>query len=160
MIQFQDPPQGGVKVRVIGVGNAGGMITKRVARERLPGVECSAINTAIKDLGSCPEIRTLQIGAALTKGNGAGMDPKVGAKAALEDANRIRDFLGSNDIVLLIAGFGKGTGTGATPEIGVMARELGALTFAFVTTPFAHEPRSHHENAAGGLANLPEKVDA
>lgn len=160
MIQFQEPPQGGVKVRVIGVGNAGGMITKRVARERLPGVECCAINTAIKDLGSCPEIRTLQIGASLTRGNGAGMDPKIGAKAALEDANRIRDFLGQNDIVLLIAGFGKGTGTGATPEIGAMARDLGALTFAFVTTPFAHEPRSHHENAAGGLACLPEKVDA
>ena len=132
MIQFAATEHGAVRVRVVGVGNAGGMITKRIAHERLPGVECSVVNTALKDLGNCQEIRALQIGTTLTRGHGAGMDPAIGRKAALEDANRLRDFLGANDIVFLVAGFGKGTGTGATPEIGLLAKELGALTFAFV----------------------------
>ncbi len=160
MIELAEPEQGRVRFRVVGVGNAGGMIVKRIARERLPGVECSAINTAIKDLGNYAEIRQLQIGATLTKGHGAGMDPAVGRKAAQEDANRVRDFLGENDVVVLVAGFGKGTGTGATPVVAELARESGALTFAMVTTPAAYERPRHHKIAEEGLAALREAVDA
>lgn len=160
MIELAEPEQGRVRFRVIGVGNAGGMIVKRIARERLPGVECAAVNTAIKDLGNYAEIRQLQIGATLTKGHGAGMDPAVGRKAAQEDANRLRDFLGDNDVVVLVAGLGKGTGTGATPVVAELARESGALTLAMVTTPAAFERRRHHEIAAEGLKDLRDKVDA
>lgn len=160
MIEFAEPEMGQVKVKVVGVGNAGGMIVKRVARERLPGVECGAINTAVKDLGNYAEIRSLQVGTALTRGHGAGMDPQVGRKAALEDANRVRDFLGRNDVLFLVAGFGKGTGTGATPVVAELAKELGALTIAFVTTPFGHERRQHHDIAEEGLREIKGKVDA
>jgi len=163
MIELAKTEMGRVKVQVVGIGNAGGTIVKRVARERLPGVEIAAINTALKDLGNVgniSEIRQLQIGTELTRGHGAGMDPQVGRKAALEDANRIRDFIGSNELVFLIGGFGKGTGTGATPVIGELAREQGALVFAFVTTPFDHEKRCHHEIAEEGLREIQGKVDA
>ena len=159
MIELAEPELGTVRVKVVGVGNAGGMIVKRIAREALPGVECAAVNTAIKDLGNVTEVRQLRIGAGFTKGHGAGMDPQVGRKAALEDANAIRDFLGDNDIVILVAGFGKGTGTGATPVVAELARENGALTLAFVTTPMPIETRKHHQNAAEGLAELKQKVD-
>lgn len=159
MIEFAEPEMGALKVKVVGVGNAGGMIVKRIARERLPGVECGAINTAVKDLGNYAEIRSLQVGTALTRGHGAGMDPQVGRKAALEDANRVRDFLGRNDVLFLVAGFGKGTGTGATPVVAELAKEMGALTIAFVTTPFAHERRQHHDIAEEGLREIRGKVD-
>ena len=160
MIELAKAEMGRVKVQVVGIGNAGGTIVKRVARERLPGVEIAAINTALKDLGNVSEIRQLQIGTELTRGHGAGMDPQVGKKAALEDANRIRDFIGSNELVFLIGGFGKGTGTGATPVIGELAREQGALVFAFVTTPFEYEKQCHHDIAEEGLREIQGKVDA
>ena len=160
MIEFAEPEMGKVRVKVVGVGNAGGNIVRRISRERLPGVECGAINTAIKDLGNCPEIRSLQIGGGLTRGHGAGMDPAVGRKAALEDANKIRDFVGQCDVLFLVAGFGKGTGTGATPAIGEMAREAGTLTVALVTTPFSFEKRRHHEVAEEGLNEIRDRVDA
>ncbi|MEK7474517.1 MAG: cell division protein FtsZ [Candidatus Coatesbacteria bacterium] len=159
MIELAKPELGRVKVQVVGIGNAGGTIVKRVARERLAGVEVAAINTALKDLGNVAEIRQLQIGTELTRGHGAGMDPKVGRKAALEDANRIRDFIGSNELVFLVAGMGKGTGTGATPVVGELAREQGALVIAFVTTPFDHEKRCHHDIAEEGLKEIQGKVD-
>jgi len=159
MIGCDEPEMGKVRVKVVGVGNAGGMIVKRVAREHLPGVECGVINTAIKDLGNCPEVRSLQIGTKLTRGHGAGMDPQIGRKAAQEDADKIRDFLGANDLLFLIAGFGKGTGTGATPVVGELSKETSALTIALVTTPFDHEKRRHHEVAEEGLREIKGKVD-
>ncbi len=159
MIEILRPEMGKVAVRVVGVGNAGGMITRRIARERLQGVSCGVINTALKDLGNCPDLSCLQIGAERTCGHGAGMDPAVGSKAAQEDANRIKDFLGPSDIVFLVAGFGKGTGTGATPVIGELARELGSLTVAFVTTPFAYEQQCHHEIAEEGIGRIKDAVD-
>jgi cell division protein FtsZ len=159
MIELAKPELGRVKVQVVGIGNAGGTIVKRVARERLAGVEVAAINTALKDLGNVAEIRQLQIGTELTRGHGAGMDPKVGRKAALEDANRVRDFIGSNELVFLVAGLGKGTGTGATPVVGELAREQGGLVIAFVTTPFDHEKRCHHDIAEEGLKEIQGKVD-
>ncbi len=159
MIGIATQKLGNLSVKVVGVGNAGGMITKRIVREHLPGVSCGVVNTALKDLGNCPEISWLQIGVQRTSGHGAGMDPAVGAKAAQEDANRIKDFLGENDITFLIAGFGKGTGTGATPVIGELAREQGALTIAFVTTPFAYEQECHHEIAEEGLRQIKDRID-
>ncbi len=160
MIGCSGPEMGKVRVTVIGVGNAGGMIVSRIAREGLPDVDCGAINTAIKDLGNCSEVRSLQIGNELTRGHGAGMDPQVGRKAALEGANQIRDFLGENDVLFLVAGFGKGTGTGATPVVGELAKATGCLTIALVTTPFSYEKRRHHEIAQEGLREIRDKVDA
>ena len=150
---------GRIRVKVIGVGNAGGMMVKRIARERLPGVECGVINTAIKDLESCPEIRALQIGIKVTHGTGTGSEPMVGARSAQEDADRIRDFLGSNDVVFLVAGFGKGTGTGATPVVAELARSLGSLTVAFVTRPFDYEGTGRAQVAEEGIQELSGKTD-
>jgi len=150
---------GRIRVKVIGVGNAGGMMVKRIARERLPGVECGVINTAIKDLESCPEIRALQIGIKVTHGTGTGSDPSVGARSAQEDADRIRDFLGTNDVVFLVAGFGKGTGTGATPVVAELARSLGSLTVAFVTRPFEYEGIGRAQVAEEGIKELAGKTD-
>jgi cell division protein FtsZ len=150
---------GRIRVKVIGVGNAGGMMVKRIARERLPGVECGVINTAIKDLESCPEIRALQIGIKVTHGTGTGSEPSVGARSAQEDADRIRDFLGNNDVVFLVAGFGKGTGTGATPVVADLARSLGSLTVAFVTRPFAYEGAGRAQVAEEGIRELAGKTD-
>jgi len=149
----------GIRLKVVGVGNAGGMIVKRVSRERLPGVQCSVINTALKDLGNCPEIRALQIGTSVTRGQGAGQDPQVGRSAAMEDRAKVIDFLGQSDIVFLVAGFGKGTGTGATPVIAEIAREAGALTVALVTTPFDHEGARRRETADEGLREMKGTVD-
>jgi len=150
---------GRIRVKVVGVGNAGGMMVKRIARERLQGVECGVINTAIKDLESCPEIRALQIGIKVTHGTGTGSDPSVGARSAQEDADRIRDFLGANDVVFLVAGFGKGTGTGATPVVAELARSLGSLTVAFVTRPFDYEGVGRAQVAAEGIRELSGKTD-
>lgn len=160
MIGCSEPEMGRVRVGVVGVGNAGGMIVNRVAREGMPDVTCGAINTAVKDLGNCAGVRSLQIGTELTRGHGAGMDPQVGRKAAQEGANKIRDFLGQNDVLFLVAGFGKGTGTGATPVVGELAKDAGCLTIALVTTPFAYEKRRHHEIAEEGLREIRGKVDA
>ena len=159
MIEFNEPEVGRVKVRVVGVGNAGGMIVKRIAQERLSGVECAAINTARKDLESCLEIRSLQIGEKVTRGHGAGMDPQVGRKAAQQDADKIRDFIGVNDVLFLVAGFGKGTGTGTTPVIAELAREMGALTIAFVTHPFVVEGAQRQRVAEQGMKEIEGKVD-
>jgi cell division protein FtsZ len=150
---------GRIRVKVVGVGNAGGMMVKRIARERLPGVECGVINTAIKDLEACPEVRALQIGIKVTHGTGTGSDPAVGARSAQEDADRIRDFLGSNDLVFLVAGFGKGTGTGATPVVAELARSLGSLTVAFVTRPFTYEGAGRAQVAEEGIRELAGKTD-
>lgn len=150
---------GRIRVKVIGVGNAGGMMVKRIARERMSGVECGVINTAIKDLESCPEIRALQIGIKVTHGTGTGSDPSVGARSAQEDADRIRDFLGTNDVVFLVAGFGKGTGTGATPVVAELARSLGSLTVVFVTRPFDYEGAGRAQVAEEGIRELAGKTD-
>lgn len=158
-ITTADNELGRIRVKVIGVGNAGGMMVKRIARERMPGVECGVINTAIKDLESCPEIRALQIGIKVTHGTGTGSDPAVGARSAQEDADRIRDFLGTNDVVFLVAGFGKGTGTGATPVVADLARSLGSLTVAFVTRPFDYEGAGRAQVAEAGIQELAGKTD-
>lgn len=151
---------GRIRIKVIGVGNAGGMIVRRVARERLPGVECGVINTAMKDLEACPEVRALQIGAKVTHGMGSGSDPDVGSRSAQEDADRIRDFLGVNDLVFLVAGFGKGTGTGATPVVADLARQAGALTVSLITKPLECEGEMRAQSAEAGLARLASRTDA
>src|SRR5215207_8277313 len=129
------------RIKVIGVGGGGGNAVNRMIDSQLRGVEFIAANTDLQALHKCRAPIKMQIGNQLTKGLGAGADPEVGRKAALEDTERILEYLAGADMVFLTAGLGGGTGTGAAPIIASLAAEIGALTVAVVTKPFGFEGR-------------------
>src|SRR5436305_13800419 len=129
------------RIKVIGVGGGGGNAVNRMIDSQLRGIEFIAANTDLQALAKCRAPVKLQLGTLLTKGLGAGADPEVGRKAALEDTDRILETLEGADMVFLTAGLGGGTGTGAVPIIASRAAEIGALTVAAATTPFGFEGR-------------------
>jgi cell division protein FtsZ len=148
-----------VNIVVIGTGGGGSNAVNGMIKCGVKGVTFVAVNTDSKDLRkSCADIK-LQIGAKLTKGQGAGGNPAIGEKAALEDEEKIREFLKNADMVFITAGMGGGTGTGSAPVIAHIARETGALTVAVVTTPFAFELNHRMRQAEEGIAKLREEVD-
>ena len=149
----------GAKIRVIGVGGGGGNAVNRMIAADLGGIEFIAANTDLQALGNCHAATKLQIGQQLTKGLGAGSDPEVGRKAALEDTEAILELLGGSDMVFLTAGLGGGTGTGAAPVIASLAAEIGALTVAVVTKPFGFEGRRRQQFAEQGVEELRSAVD-
>ena len=116
---------------------------------QLRGIEFIAANTDLQALRKCRAPHKLQIGDKLTKGLGAGADPEVGRKAALEDTDRILEALAGADMVFITAGMGGGTGTGAAPIIASLAAEIGALTVAVVTKPFGFEGRRRMQPPSG-----------
>jgi len=126
----------------------------------IAGVEFAALNTDVQSLASSPAPNKLAIGAKITNGLGAGSDPAVGRQAALEDTERIIELLEGADMVFVAAGMGGGTGTGAAPVVASLARELGALTVAVVTKPFAFEGPKRRQQAEQGLAELTAVADA
>ena len=128
--------------------------------EQLSGVEFIAANTDAQALSNNLAPIKLQLGASLTKGLGAGANPEVGRKAALDDVDKIREVLKGSDMVFITAGLGGGTGTGGAPVIAEVARELGALTVAIVTKPFHFEAKKRMKQAEEGLANLRMTADA
>ncbi len=147
------------KIKVIGVGGGGGNAINRMVAAGVKGVEFLAANTDLQVLKQSKASVKLQLGAKLTKGLGAGANPDVGREAALEDTAKITDMLEGADMVFITAGLGGGTGTGAAPIIANLAHELGALTVAVVTKPFAFEGKRRMLQAEQGLAELISCVD-
>jgi cell division protein FtsZ len=147
------------KIKVIGVGGGGGNAVNRMIDSQLRGIEFIAANTDLQALAKCRAPIKLQIGRLLTKGLGAGADPEMGRKAALEDTDQILETLEGADMVFLTAGLGGGTGTGAVPIIASLAAEIGALTVAVVTKPFGFEGRRRLQHAERGVEELRGAVD-
>ncbi len=147
-------------IRVIGLGGGGNNAVTRMIQNGLQGVEFIAANTDAQVLASNMADTRIQLGDHLTKGLGAGANPEIGEKAANEDRDRIAEVLRGADLVFITAGMGGGTGTGSSPVIAEVARELGALTIAVVTTPFKFEGPRRMRQAEDGLRKLEDKVDA
>ncbi len=147
------------KIKVIGVGGGGGNAVNRMIAANLRGIEFIAGNTDLQALSKCKAQRKLQLGKEITRGLGAGADPEVGRKAALEDTEKILEMLDGADMIFLTAGMGGGTGTGALPILASLAAEIGALTVAVVTKPFGFEGRRRMQIAERGIEELRDSVD-
>ncbi|MBM3804312.1 MAG: cell division protein FtsZ [Acidimicrobiia bacterium] len=154
----EGPPNGAV-IKVIGVGGGGSNAVNRMIAADVQGVEFIVVNTDLQALKMSNAPVRIQIGQKLTSGLGAGANPEVGRKAALEDTEKIIETLEGADMVFVTAGLGGGTGTGAAPIIASLAAELGALTVAVVTKPFGFEGKKRRMQADQGLAELKECVD-
>jgi cell division protein FtsZ len=147
------------RIKVIGVGGGGGNAVNRMIASNLRGIEFIAGNTDLQALAKCKAPIKLQLGREITRGLGAGADPEVGRKAALEDTERILEMLDGADMIFLTAGLGGGTGTGALPILASLAAEIGALTVAVVTKPFGFEGRRRMQIAERGIEELRDSVD-
>jgi cell division protein FtsZ len=147
------------KIKVIGVGGGGGNAVNRMIAAKLRGIEFVAANTDLQALSHCEATVKLQLGEQITRGLGAGADPEVGRKAALEDTDQILELLDGADMIFLTAGMGGGTGTGAMPILASLAAEIGALTVAVVTKPFGFEGRRRMQYAERGIEELRGAVD-
>ena len=147
------------KIKVIGVGGGGCNAVNRMIRAKVEGVEFIAANTDLQALKLSQAPVKLQLGAKLTKGLGAGANPEVGRKAALEDTDKIIEALEGSDMIFITAGLGGGTGSGAAPVVASLASELGALTVAVVTKPFAFEGKRRMSQAEQALQELIGAVD-
>lgn len=148
------------KIKVFGIGGAGCNAINRMVDEGLQGVEFFVCNTDVQVLNVSMVKNKIVLGKETTKGLGAGANPEVGKKAALESEAEIRDAMEGADMVFLTAGLGGGTGTGATPTFAKIAKDLGALTVGIVTKPFSFEGRKRMEQALNGLDELKEYVDS
>lgn len=158
-ISFNEDPRNNAKIKVIGVGGGGGNAVNRMINAKVEGVEFVVANTDLQALQMSQASVKIQLGVKLTSGLGAGANPEVGRKAALEDANQIMEALEGADMVFVTAGLGGGTGTGAAPIIASLASEMGALTVAVVTKPFAFEGKRRLAQADRGLAELIDSID-
>ncbi|MEI6596604.1 MAG: cell division protein FtsZ [bacterium] len=147
------------KIKVIGVGGSGGSAVNRMIDAGIRGVEFIAVNTDVQALHYNKASKKIHIGKTITRGLGAGMNPDLGKRSAEEAQNEIRDMLKDADMVFVTCGLGGGTGTGASPAIAEIARDLGALTVAVVTKPFAFEGAQRKNIAERGLSELADKVD-
>ncbi len=146
-------------IKVIGVGGCGGNAVNHMISKNVSGVEFISANTDAQALRNSSATTTLQIGTDITKGLGAGAKPEVGREAALEDRDRIAEMIDGADMLFITAGMGGGTGTGAAPIIAEVAKEMGILTVAVVTKPFAFEGK-RTKVAADGLEELSQYVDS
>ena len=158
-IHFHDETPRGANIKVIGVGGGGGNAVNRMIQAKMEGVEFIAANTDVQALKHCHAPVKLQLGVRLTSGLGAGANPDVGRRAALEDSEKIIEALEGADMVFVTAGLGGGTGTGAAPVIASLASEMGILTVAVITVPFAFEGKRRMQQAERGLKELLESVD-
>src|ERR1700694_3295262 len=149
----------GTKIKVIGVGGGGSNAVARMMNEGMTGVEFHILNTDVQALNSSPVPNKLAIGTKITNGLGPGSDPSVGRQAALEDTEKIIEILQGSDMVFVTSGLGGGTGTGATPVVASLAKELNALAVAVVTKPFGFEGPRRMKQAERGLAELASTVD-
>jgi cell division protein FtsZ len=158
-IQYHDEPVRGARIKVIGVGGGGGNAVNRMIQARMEGVEFIAANTDVQALKLSQAPVKLQLGVRLTLGLGAGANPDIGRRAALEDSEKIIEALEGADMVFVTAGLGGGTGTGAAPVIASLASEMGILTVAVITRPFAFEGKRRLQQAERGLKELIDGVD-
>ena len=159
MIQFDDLADQSAKIKVVGVGGAGGNALNGMMEAGLSGVEFIAVNTDAQNLENNRAPHRIQIGKNLTKGLGAGANPEVGLKAIEEDKEAIINSLAGADMVFITAGMGGGTGTGAAPVIAEIAKDLGALTIGIITEPFGFEGRTRSKNADRGIEEIRKCID-
>ena len=148
------------KIKVVGVGGGGGNAVNRMIKAKLAGVEFWLMNTDLQVLTYSNVQNKLQLGVTTTNGLGAGSDPLVGEKAAVEVKDEITKALDGSDMVFITAGMGGGTGTGAAPVVAQIAKDLGILTIAFVTKPFSWEGKKRMTVAEAGIEKLKKYVDA
>ena len=147
-------------IKVIGVGGGGGNAVHHMINSEVDGVEFICANTDAQALNNLKTKTILQLGSNITKGLGAGANPEIGRQAAIEDRDEIADVLSGADMVFITAGMGGGTGTGASPIVAEVAKEMGILTVAVVTKPFPFEGKKRSSIAEKGIAELSEHVDS
>ncbi len=147
------------KIKVFGVGGGGNNTLTRMKEIGIKGAEMIALNTDAQDLLYTSADHKILIGRELTQGNGAGSNPKVGEEAARESEHQIKEKIAGADMVFITCGLGGGTGSGAAPVVGEIARKLGLLTIGIVTLPFNIEGNKRYENAMYGLERLESAVD-
>jgi len=160
MFELEENVNIGANIKVVGVGGGGSNAVSTMIETGMTGVEFVVANTDIQALNSSKASQKIQLGADLTKGLGAGANPDVGRRSAIESYNQIVDELKGADMVFVTAGMGGGTGTGGAPIVAKIARELGALTIGVVTKPFVFEGKKRGKHAECGLNELKENVDA
>ena len=160
MAQIKPPFETFARIKVVGVGGGGNKAIQRMMASKIHGVEFVAVNLDAQDLNIANAPTRILIGKNITRGLGAGMNPEIGQKAAQENKDEISEALKGADMVFITAGLGGGTGTGATPVIAEIARDLGALTIGVVTKPFSFEGMARMRIAEEGWALLRDKVDA
>jgi cell division protein FtsZ len=158
-VDFSDELRDGAKIKVIGVGGGGGNAVNRMIAADVKGVDFLVANTDAQALQASNAPLKIQLGTKLTKGLGSGGNPEIGRRAALEDTEKLIEALEGADMVFVTTGLGGGTGTGGAPIVASLARELGALTVAVVTKPFAFEGKRRMMQAEQGLAELSQGVD-
>jgi cell division protein FtsZ len=160
MFELMDSYSQSAVIKVIGVGGGGGNAVSHMVTSGIEGVDFICINTDSQALKASKIKTSLQIGANITKGLGAGADPEIGRQAAMEDRDRIIELIEGCDMLFITAGMGGGTGTGAAPVVAQIARELGILTVAVVTKPFQMEGGKRSLVADHGIAELTKNVDS
>ncbi len=159
LFEFAEEKVATAKIKVLGIGGGGCNAVNTMIKASLEGIEFIACNTDLQALNTSIAPTKLQIGANLTKGLGAGANPEIGKKAAMEDSKKISGHLDGADMVFITAGMGGGTGTGAAPIIAKMAKETGSLAVAVVTKPFLFEGKRRFKQAEEGLRELRDSVD-
>ena len=159
-IEFADDAELQARIKVVGVGGSGGNALNTMIQGGLEGVEFIAANTDAQALDRSLAPVKIQLGPELTRGLGAGGNPDVGRKAALEDVQRLSEVMEGADMVFVTAGMGGGTGTGAAPIISQVAKDQGALTVGVVTKPFLFEGRNRSKNAERGVQELIDVIDS
>lgn len=159
MFEIEDVKGQVAKIKVVGVGGAGGNAINNMIASNLHGVEFIAVNTDTQVLETSLAPVKLQIGSSITRGLGAGSNPHIGKQSALEDRTAIAEALEGADMVFITAGMGGGTGTGASPVVADIAKEVGALTVAIVTKPFFYEAKTRAINAEEGIKEIKNNID-
>lgn len=159
MFELHEETNTPAKIKVIGIGGGGGNAINSMIQAHVEGVEFIAANTDLQALNSSLATIKIQLGANLTKGLGAGANPEIGKRAALEDADKLAQILDGADMIFVTAGMGGGTGTGAAPVVARIAKEKGCLTVAVVTKPFLFEGKRRLVQADSGLRELRSGVD-
>ncbi|MEE8417622.1 MAG: cell division protein FtsZ, partial [candidate division Zixibacteria bacterium] len=159
VFEYDFSESNGSKIKVVGIGGAGGNAINRMIRSGFSGVEFIAINTDAQALETSRADLKIQIGRKLTRGLGAGADPEIGRKAFEEDPKPTRQVLEGANIVFITCGMGGGTGTGASPLVAKEARDQGALTIGMVTKPFTFEGQLRNSRANSGIHQMRDFVD-
>jgi cell division protein FtsZ len=159
MFEFVEEFNLNARIKVIGIGGGGGNAVNTMIGGKLNGVEFLVANTDAQSLDASRAPVRIQLGGGVTKGLGAGANPEIGRRAALEDQETIKEYLAGSDMIFITAGMGGGTGTGGAPVVARVAREVGALTVGVVTKPFIFEGKKRMRQAEEGIAELKSSVD-
>ncbi len=159
MFEIIEQAQLNARIKVIGIGGGGGNAVNTMIGAKLSGVDFMVANTDAQSLEASQAPVRIQLGSQVTKGLGAGANPEIGRRAALEDQDKIKEYLAGSDMIFITAGMGGGTGTGGAPVVARMAREVGALTVGVVTKPFIFEGKKRMRQAEEGVEELKQSVD-